>query len=162
MKQFSSMYQKEMCNIALVCELECFSGAAMFWLSQVFQRKDILTPCSLVPWRWQLFCLLVFLQVCRCHHLSLDLDCVFALPVHLSSPRNPSFLAWVTTATGGWWYFWKKGCLLLTRREQVPSIHCERLHTSLSLMWWWEFGFQPRQMNHSLGEELLWNEHRLL
>lgn len=28
MKQFSSMYQKEMCNIALVCELDYFRGVA--------------------------------------------------------------------------------------------------------------------------------------
>lgn len=135
---------------------------SMFWLSQIFQRKDILTPCSLVLLRWQLFSMLVFLQVCKCHHLSLDLDCVFAFPVHLSSPWNHSFLAWVTTATGGPWYLWKKGCFLFTMKEQVPNIHCERLHTSLSLMWSWEDGFQPRQMNHSPGEELLWNEHGLL
>lgn len=28
MKRFSSTYQKEMCNIALVCEPDCFGGVA--------------------------------------------------------------------------------------------------------------------------------------
>lgn len=38
------------------------------------------------------FSMLVFLQVCKFYHPSLDLDCMFTLPVHLFSPRNSSFL----------------------------------------------------------------------
>lgn len=57
-----------------------------------FPKKEHFDILYLNAVKIAVFNMLVFLQVFKFHHPSLDLDCKFTLPMCFSSPRNSSFL----------------------------------------------------------------------